>query len=46
VVEISDADIDRAIKSWDRRMPEFAGLLDATVIHRENYDDAESLGMG
>jgi phage portal protein BeeE len=44
-VVISDADIDRAIKSWDKLMPEFAGLLDAEVIHRENYD-AESLAVG
>jgi len=44
-VEISEADIDRAIKDWDKHMPDFAGLLDADVIHRENYD-AESVAMG
>ncbi len=44
-VTISDADIDRAIKSWDRLMPEFVGLLDAEVVHRENYD-VESMAMG
>lgn len=44
-VTISDADIDRAIKSWDKHMPEFEGLLEAEVIHRENYD-AGSVAMG
>jgi hypothetical protein len=37
-IHISDADIDRAIRNWNRLMPEFAGLLEADVIHRENYD--------
>jgi HK97 family phage portal protein len=39
-VNISDADIDRAIRDWNRHMPDFVGLLEAEVIHRENYDDA------
>jgi hypothetical protein len=45
-VTFSDADLDRAIKSWDKLMPDFAGLLEADVIHRENYDDAGSLDLG
>ncbi|HUT16529.1 MAG TPA: phage portal protein, partial [Anaerolineae bacterium] len=39
-VTISEADIDRALKDWNKHMPDFAGLLDAEVIHRENYDNA------
>ena len=39
-VTISEADIDRAIKDWNKHLPDFVGLLDAEVIHRENYDDA------
>jgi hypothetical protein len=37
-VTVSDADVDRAIRDWNRHMPDFVGLLDAEVIHRENYD--------
>lgn len=41
-VIISEADIDRAIKSWDRLMPEFSNLLEAEVTQRENYDESET----
>ncbi len=30
-VEITEDDIDRAIKTWDQLMPDYAGLLDAEI---------------
>jgi HK97 family phage portal protein len=45
-VHITEADIDRAIRDWNKHMPDFVGLLDAEVIRRENYDDAEPVGLG
>ncbi len=37
-VTISDADIDRAIRTWNRLMPNHRGLLDADVTRRENFE--------
>jgi hypothetical protein len=30
-VELTQDDIDEAVKEWDRRMPEFRGMLDAGI---------------
>ena len=38
-VEISDKEIDQALATWDKQMPEFAGLLDAEVVHKERYEE-------
>lgn len=40
-VEITDADIRRAINAWDEAMPDYAGLLEAVVIGQENYDEQD-----
>jgi hypothetical protein len=37
-VTISDADIDRAIRTWNRHMVDYRGLLGADVTHRENFE--------
>jgi hypothetical protein len=37
-VTFSDADLDRAIRTWDRLMPDYRGLLEADVTRRENYE--------
>jgi len=34
--EITEEDIDRAVKRWDEVMPEYAGMLDAKVEIDEN----------
>jgi len=39
-VEITDADERRAIDAWDAAMPAYAGLLEAAVVGREDWDTA------
>ena len=39
MIEISDHDIDDALEHWDKTMPEYAGMLDADVIRRQNASD-------
>lgn len=34
--EITQEDIDRAIDVWDKLMPEYAGMLDATIEVEDN----------
>jgi hypothetical protein len=40
-VTISDADIRMAIDAWDTLIPDYAGLLEATVIGQSNFDDQQ-----
>jgi hypothetical protein len=37
-VVISEADIRKAIDAWDSLMPDYSGLLEATVIGQTNFD--------
>ena len=36
VVEVSEDDLDVMSDAWDETMPDYAGLLDAEVINRQN----------
>lgn len=38
-VNLTDGDIRRAINAWDECMPDYAGLLEATVIGQEDWDE-------
>jgi hypothetical protein len=40
-VVISEADIRRAINAWDALLPDYAGLLEAMVVGRRDYDSGE-----
>lgn len=44
-VELSEKEINQALRLWDRLMPELAGLLDADVINKRRYD-AGSVDVG
>ncbi len=37
-VTVDEDDVERAMRAWDRAMPEFAGLLDADVVNRKEYE--------
>lgn len=37
-VTVTDADIERALATWDELMPDYAGLLDATVQGQAQFD--------
>jgi len=39
VVEITDADVDRAIAEWDELMPAYAGMLEAEIINQRDFDN-------
>ena len=38
-VEITPEDVDRADREWNRLMPEAAGIMDAEVINKRDFDD-------
>jgi len=38
-VEITPEDIERADREWNRLMPEAAGIMDAEVINKRDFDD-------
>lgn len=38
-VTITDADVEQAIRAWDKAMPEFAGILDAEVANQDAVDE-------
>lgn len=40
-VTITDTDIERALAEWDALMPEYIGLLNATVVNGDQFDDDE-----
>jgi len=40
-VTFTDAEIDAAIATWDRLMPEYRGMLGAEVVNRTEYDNAQ-----
>lgn len=44
-VIISDGDVDRALRLWDDLMPEWAGLLAATVEGQADFDGAQAAGL-
>lgn len=41
-VDISDADADLAIRDWNRLMPDYVNLLDATVINADTEGEERS----
>ena len=36
IVEVDEGDLDVMSAAWDETMPDYAGLLDAEVINRQN----------
>lgn len=38
-VTITDSDADRAIAEWDRLMPDYVGILNATVVGQQHFDN-------
>jgi HK97 family phage portal protein len=45
-VVLTEDDMDTALALWDRKMPDYAGLLDAEVINKQRYEDAGSVAVG
>lgn len=45
-VTISDSDTDRAVADWDELMPDYAGLLNATVIGQTQFDRGQTRAAG
>lgn len=43
-VTISDTDIEQALDDWDALMPDYVGLLDATVVGQAHFDTADGRG--
>jgi len=39
-VEITTEDVDKAIRHWNAVMPDYAGMLEADVINKRDYNDA------
>ena len=39
VVEITPEDVDEAIRHWNEVMPDYAGMLEAEVINKRDFDN-------